>query len=123
MFFVNFISSGVRAQQEGVDKNRIADYFQNEQYNEAIEYLVSDTADHPNDIYILNSLGYAYYMNKDFKKAEQYYLESFKTDTLNFTANRLLASIYTNLNVMMKLLFATIDLYKPNLPTGFYSKA
>ncbi|MEJ7676588.1 MAG: tetratricopeptide repeat protein [Segetibacter sp.] len=90
-----FYSVSLLAQHAEIDKNKIADYFQNEQYNEAIKYLDSSTANYPNDIYLLNSLGYAYYMNKDFQKAQGYYLKAFKTDTANFTANKYLASINT----------------------------
>lgn len=84
------------AQQGEIDKNKIADYFQNEQYNEAIKYLDSNTDNGLNDVYVLNSFGYAYYMNKDLQKAQEYYLKAFQLDTLNFTANKYLASIYTN---------------------------
>ncbi len=83
------------AQQGEFDKNKIADYFQNEQYNEAIKYLDSNTGNHLNNIYVLNSLGYAHYMNKDLQKAQEYYLETFKADTINFTANKYLALINT----------------------------
>ncbi len=83
------------AQQGEIDKNKIADYFQNEQYNEAIKYLDGNTANFPNDIYVLNSLGYAYYMIKDNHAAEDCYLKAFKADTLNFTANKYLALINT----------------------------
>lgn len=96
LLFVNFYSVHVFAQQGEIDKNKVADYFQNEQYNDAIQYLDSNTATHPNDLYALNSLGYAYYMNKDLAKAEEYYLKAFKSDTSNFTANKYLALIYTN---------------------------
>ncbi len=95
LLFSNFYSVNLLAQQGEIDKNKIADYFQNEQYNEAIKYLDSSTANYPNDIYLLNSLGYAFYMNKDFQKAQDYYLKAFKTDTTNFTANKYLALINT----------------------------
>lgn len=91
----NFYSASLRAQQGEIDKNTIADYFQNEQYVEAIKYLDSNITNYPNDIYRLNSLGYAYYMNKDFQNAQDYYLKAFATDTANFTANKYLALINT----------------------------
>lgn len=95
ILLVNFYSVNALAQQGEIDKNKIADFFQNEQYKEAIKYLESDTASHPNDIYVLNSLGYAYYMNKDFEDAKSTYLKAFTSDTLNFTANKYLALINT----------------------------
>jgi len=95
ILLVNFYSVNALAQQGEIDKNKIADFFQNEQYKEAIKYLESDTASHPNDIYGLNSLGYAYYMNKDFEAAKSTYLKAFTSDTLNFTANKYLALINT----------------------------
>lgn len=93
---VSFYAVNICAQQSEIDKNKIADYFQNEQYNDAIRYLDSNTANHNNDTYVLNSLGYANYMNKDLQKAEDYYLKAFTADTLNFTANKFLALINTN---------------------------
>ena len=96
LFFVNFYTTNLFAQQAGIDKNKIADYFQNEQYNDAVKYLDSNTANYPHDLYLLNSLGYAYYMTKDFSKSEENYLKAFLSDTLNFTANKYLAAIYTN---------------------------
>jgi len=93
---VSFCASNVFAQRSEIDKNKIADYFQNEQYNDAIRYLDSNTANNTNDTYMLNSLGYANYMNKDLQKAEDYYLKAFKADTLNFTANKYLGLINTD---------------------------
>lgn len=95
LIFFNFYSVNLFAQQPDIDKSKVADFFQNEQYNDAIKYLDSDTANQPNDVYTLNSLGYAYYMSKDFIKAQDYYSQAFKTDTVNFTANKYLALINT----------------------------
>lgn len=95
LFFTNFCSVNAFAQAE-IDKNKVADYFQNEQYNDAIIYLDSNTTHYPHDVYLLNSLGYAYFMIKDFNKSEENYLKAFGSDTVNFTANKYLAAIYTN---------------------------
>lgn len=96
LLFAGFYSFNTQAQPGEIDKNKTADFFQNEQYNEAIKYLESDTASHPNDIYVLNSLGYAYYRIKDFGKAQHNYLKAFKSDTVNFTANKYLALLNIN---------------------------
>lgn len=96
LLFVNFYSADLLAQQGSVDKNKIADYFQNEQYNEVINYLDTTAAKHTNDTYVLNSLGYAYYMNKNIHKAEEYYLKAFISDTVNFTAIKYLALLNTD---------------------------
>jgi len=96
LLFSTFCSANLLAQREEIDKSKIADYFQNEQYNDAIKYLDSNAANHPNDVYLLNSLGYAHYMIKDFMGAEENYTKAFKSDTLNFTANKYLALINTH---------------------------
>lgn len=96
LVFINFYTLNVFAQQAEIDKIKIADYFQNEQYSDAIRYLDSNFINHPKEIYVLNSLGYAYYMTRDFHKSEENYLKTFVSDTLNFTANKYLALINTN---------------------------
>lgn len=87
--------------QEAVDKNKVSDYFQNEQYSEAIQYLKNKESTAANSISFLNSLGYAYYMNDEKEKAEPYYQQTLKQDSLNFSANRYMALIqieYKNYN-------------------------
>jgi tetratricopeptide (TPR) repeat protein len=96
IFLSNFYSADLIAQHGEIDKNKVSDYFQNEQYNEAIKYLDSAITNHPDDVYALNSLGYAHYMIKDLKGAEDNYLKAFLSDTANFTANKYLALINTN---------------------------
>jgi tetratricopeptide (TPR) repeat protein len=119
---VSFCAANICAQQSEIDKNKLADYFQNEQYNDAIRYLRTIAANRSNDIYVLNSLGYANYMNKDLQKAEDYYLKAFKADTLNFTANKYLALINTNNKQYNKALGYYNRLVKTQPPNGILYK-
>lgn len=76
-----------------VDKNKLSEYFQNEQYGEAIRYLEDNKAGFSNDINTINNLGYAYFMSENYKAAQNIYSKSLLLDSLNFTANRYLALI------------------------------
>jgi tetratricopeptide (TPR) repeat protein len=87
-----FMMLNVSAQQDGVNKNKVAEYFQNEQYKEAVEYLSPLLKDTP-DLYVANSLGYAFLMNEETERAESLFGQAIKLDSLNFTANKYLAQI------------------------------
>jgi len=68
------------------DKNKVLDYFQNQQFEEAIDYLQpAFTADSTN-ITTLAWLGYASYMNDEKPAAEKYYEHIFRLDTNNISA-------------------------------------
>lgn len=86
----------VRAQSVAIDKSKVQDYFQEQQFDEAIQYLqpivMADTANQAG----LRYLGYAYYMNDNIKDAKNCYQQLFANDSLNVTANHYLATIYYN---------------------------
>ena len=76
------------------DQTVIMDYFQNQQFAEAIDYLSPAlTADSAN-ITILSWMGYANYMNDNKQTAEQYYRDIFRLDSNNIPA----LSYLVNLN-------------------------
>ena len=75
-------------------KNIVMDYFQNQQFMEAIDYLnPALTADSTN-ITLLSWIGYANYMNDNKPAAEQYYQHIFRLDSNNIPA----LSYLVNLN-------------------------
>jgi len=100
LLFAFFLPACFLAAQEGepaaYDKNKVTDYFQNEQYTEAVQYLKSMESTAATDITFLNSLGYACYMLDQQPEATRYYQEALAIDSTNFTANRYMGLIKTN---------------------------
>jgi tetratricopeptide (TPR) repeat protein len=76
------------------DKNIVMDYFQNQQFTEAIDYLQpAFTADSTN-LTVLSWLGYANYMNEDKQASEACNLRILRLDSNNISA----LSYLVNLN-------------------------
>ena len=84
------------AQSASVDKIKLMEYFQNQQYEESIQYLQPVLANHSFNTQILGYLGYANYMNDNFADAEKYYKKVIATDSNNVSANQYLAAINNN---------------------------
>jgi len=68
------------------DKNAVMDYFQNQQFAEAIDYLQPAVAADSNNISVLAWLGYASYMNDDKPASENYNARIFRLDSTNISA-------------------------------------
>jgi tetratricopeptide (TPR) repeat protein len=90
-FLTLFITIASNAQ--GPDKEKINDFFQNQQYEDAIDYLKPFYLKDSVNLHILNSLGYAFYMNDEKEKARIYFQKIFNTDSNNISANQYLANI------------------------------
>ena len=75
------------------DKEKITEYFQNQQFEDAIGYLLPKYAKDSSDLPLLGYLGYAYYMNDDRRKAEPYFRKILRIDSNNIPANQWLANI------------------------------
>ena len=84
------------AQSSAVDKIKVMDYFQGQQYEEAIHYLQPILTNDPSNAQILGFLGYANYMNDDLADAKKYYEKVIATDSNNIAANQYLAAINNN---------------------------
>lgn len=84
------------AQSVNPDKDKVQTFFQEQQYDEAIDYLKPLVATDSTNMPALRYLGYAYYMNDNTKAAKQCYLTMFRNDSVNITANHYLAAIYYN---------------------------
>jgi len=68
------------------DRNIVMDYFQNQQFAEAIGYLQPAFEADSNNINILSWLGYASYMNDDKPASERYNDRIFRLDSNNISA-------------------------------------
>lgn len=86
----------LKAQQVSVDKNKVLDFFQNQQFDEAISYLATGLSSDSGNLQRLGFLGYAYYMSEDYITAEKFYRKMFVIDTTNITANQYLFNINEN---------------------------
>ncbi|WP_276484119.1 tetratricopeptide repeat protein [Paraflavitalea pollutisoli] len=84
------------AQSTAIDKNKVQDYFQEQQFDEAIQYLQPLVEADSTNQAALRYLGYAYYMNDNVRDAKTVYLKMFSNDSLNVTANHYLATIFYN---------------------------
>ncbi|MFI5154781.1 MAG: tetratricopeptide repeat protein [Chitinophagales bacterium] len=111
-----FLLSGISqsdAQSIPFDRNRLNDYFQNQQYDEAIHYLEPIAAFDSLNPQLLNQLGYAYYMNDQTRAALACFARVSGIDSNNITAlyylarmnandHPELASMYTNRLIMIQ---------------------
>ena len=84
------------SQTVSIDKNKVLDYFQNQQFEEALQYLEPVFAIQPDNIQVMTYLGYAHYMLDDYKEAKRFYQLIFSSDSNNITANQYLAIITYN---------------------------
>jgi tetratricopeptide (TPR) repeat protein len=90
-FLTLFITIASNAQ--GPDKEKINDFFQNQQFEDAIDYLKPFYVKDSVNILILNSVGYAFYMNDNRDEAKIYFQKIFDIDSNNISANQYLANI------------------------------
>lgn len=103
------------AQPAGIDKNKVLDYIQEQQFDEAISYLQPIVAGDSANQQALRFLGYAFYMSDNVQAAKQCYLKMFSNDSVNLTANHYLATIYYNRDPDLALgFFARLIRLQPN---------
>jgi tetratricopeptide (TPR) repeat protein len=93
--FITFISVfiTIAVYGQGPDKEKINDYFQNQQYEDAIDYLKPFYIKDSVNLQTLTSLGYAFYMNDEKESARIYFQKIFNIDSNNISANQYLANI------------------------------
>jgi len=72
------------------------DFFQQQQYDEAANYLATSYQNDSNNVQLLLYLGYAYYMNDNNDDARKYFQKILLLDSNNITAIQYLSSIYRN---------------------------
>ena len=89
---LSMIVSATASAQDEVNKGKVTEYLQNEQYKEVVDYLTPSIKD-SQDIFILNTIGYAHISMERFAEAEVFYNKTITVDSTNFTANKYLAQI------------------------------
>ncbi|MBE7171562.1 MAG: hypothetical protein INR73_13285 [Williamsia sp.] len=90
--------SSLHAQRVAIDRNKVLDLFQDQQFDEAISYLSADLSSDSSNLQRLGFLGYAYFMTEDYKTAENFYHRLFLIDSTNITANQYLFIMNENLH-------------------------
>ncbi|HTE27530.1 tetratricopeptide repeat protein [Flavitalea sp.] len=81
------------SQVNAVDKNTVNDYFQNQQFEEAIAYL-KPLFNHDTTGQLVNTyLGYSYFMQEEYPQARRHYELLHRFDSNSITANQYLAII------------------------------
>ena len=69
IFLVSFLLIySTNAQPITLDKNKVMDFFQNQQFDEAINYLSPFAVNDSSNLQLLSFPGYANYMNDDARK-------------------------------------------------------
>jgi tetratricopeptide (TPR) repeat protein len=86
----------ITAQSPVPDKNKVMDFFQNMQYEEAISYLLTVEKMDSVNLQTLGYLGYAYQQNDDLNNASKYYQKMLDVDSGNGSANLYFSSIYSD---------------------------
>ncbi|GGB23258.1 hypothetical protein GCM10011511_53950 [Puia dinghuensis] len=80
----------------GVDKSKVMDYFQDQQFDEALRYLSPVLQADSDDVPVLNYAGYAYYMNDNLAAAEACYQRMLRLDPNSLTALHYLVLLQEN---------------------------
>lgn len=80
------------------DANKVMAYFQDQQYEDAINYLKPLAATDSNNVQLLGYLAYAYNVTENVNTAASCYARILAIDSINVSANQNLASIYMNRN-------------------------
>ena len=124
-FCINFLFiCHISAQPNTIDKNKVMDFFQNQQFDEAIDYLMPVASMDSDNLQLLGFLGYANYMNDNMPAAEKYYQRIFSIDSNNVAANQYLASINSNSNPdKAKMFTARLINIRPNKASYYRNMA
>jgi tetratricopeptide (TPR) repeat protein len=95
VFIITFSLSGLNAQTLA-DKNKVQEFFQNQQFEEAIEYLIPFYQTDSTNIPVLNYLGYANYTLDNTRLAKNFYQKTLNIDTNNLIANTYMGILTSN---------------------------
>lgn len=93
LFQLVLLISFPAAAQSGYDRSHLADFFQNNDYEGAIQWL-QRLEGQESSLQYQADLGYAYFMNGDFERAKSPLLNLFQQRPDNLQANLYLAQLY-----------------------------
>jgi tetratricopeptide (TPR) repeat protein len=101
MFLFSFLSLtgfSLFAQHNTFDANRVMNYFQDQEFDDAIRYLQPIADNDSTNVIVLSNLAYAYNMTDRPNAAAVYYKRVLSIDSVNISANQNLARLYANKN-------------------------
>lgn len=81
-------------QTMGIDRIKLMDLFQNQDFDGAISYLEPFIVNDSSNIQVLSFLGYAHYMKDDFTGADKYYQSVLRLDSNNVGAMQYLVALH-----------------------------
>ena len=85
LLFLLFVCN-TDAESAATDKNKLLDFFQNQQFDEAVNYLTPAAAVDSQNIQLLGYLAYAHYMNENTKMAANYFRKIITINPDNISA-------------------------------------
>jgi tetratricopeptide (TPR) repeat protein len=101
LFIIALSLYAFSSKAQSYDKEKITGFFQNQQFEDAIDYLNPFYLIDSNNLQILNDLGYANYMDDNRQKAAVYFEKILRTDSNNIAANQYLANINISNNHLL----------------------
>lgn len=114
LLFLLFVCN-TDAQSAATDKNKLLDFFQNQQFDEAVNYLTPAAAVDSQNIQLLGYLAYAHYMNDNTKMAADYFRKIITINADNISALQYLAILNKNDNPDQALQYTRRLIYlQPN---------
>ena len=81
---------------QSADKNKVMEFFQNQQFEEAIQYLSTAMVTDSQNVQLLGYLGYACHMNDNTTLSDKYYRQLLGLDATNVPALQYLAMLNKN---------------------------
>lgn len=110
------------AQSAATDKNKLLDFFQNQQFDEAVNYLTPAAAVDSQNIQLLGYLAYAHYMNDNTKRAADYFRKIITINADTISALQYLAILNKNDNPDQALHYTRRLIYlQPNKAAHYRS--
>jgi tetratricopeptide (TPR) repeat protein len=104
LFLFFLLADRLGAQSASGEKEKLMAFFQDQQYEEAVNYLMTLYIHDSSNIETLAFLGYANFMNEDPDAAEKYYLKILDIDSTNISALQYLSRIYAKQKTAKALL-------------------
>jgi len=84
-FYLTFLANTF-GQSATVDKNQVMSYFQDQQFEEALQYMNPSLPADSNNASLLTYIAYAYYMNDNKRAAQDCYQHIYSIDSTNVVA-------------------------------------
>jgi tetratricopeptide (TPR) repeat protein len=82
--------------QAGYDRDRLVQFYQNQEYGRAIEYLLPLSGLAADMIRFNNDLGYSYFMNEQYENALEFFMRVYRQEPSNTLASLYIAEIYAD---------------------------